>query len=62
VLAEVVPVYESWPGWLTSTRDIRTWDGLPDPAKAYLQRISGLAGVPIRFVSVGAERDQLIIL
>jgi adenylosuccinate synthase len=62
VLAEVAPVYESWPGWLTSTRDIRTWDGLPGAAKAYLQRISDLAGVPICFVSVGAERDQLIVL
>ncbi|NOZ28393.1 MAG: adenylosuccinate synthase [Chloroflexi bacterium] len=62
VLEQVTPVYETWPGWLTSTREARTWDDLPEAAQAYLNRISELAGVPIRYVSVGPERDQLIVL
>ncbi|MFT5432316.1 MAG: adenylosuccinate synthase, partial [Myxococcota bacterium] len=59
-LERVVPVYEEWPGWLCSTEEARVWDDLPDAAKRYLRRISELADVPIAFVSVGPERDQLI--
>ncbi len=56
------PVYETWPGWAESTRDARTWDDLPRAAQAYLRRISELADAPIRYVSVGPAREQLIVL
>ncbi|HEY63953.1 MAG TPA: adenylosuccinate synthase [Caldilineae bacterium] len=62
VLEQVTPVYETWPGWQTSTRDARTWDDLPEAARAYLNRISELAGVPIQYISVGPERDQLVVV
>jgi adenylosuccinate synthase len=55
------PVYETWPGWLASTSACRTWDALPANARAYLGRIEELAGAPIRFVSVGPERDQMVV-
>jgi adenylosuccinate synthase len=41
---------------------VRTWDALPEQARAYLRRLADLAGVPIAYVSVGPERDQLIVL
>lgn len=56
------PVYETWPGWDRPTRDARRWDDLPAQAQAYLQRIAELAGVPIRYVSVGPAREQLIVI
>jgi adenylosuccinate synthase len=59
--AQVEPVYETWPGWRTSTGDCRTWDELPRAARAYLGRIEELAGAPIRFVSVGPERSQMVV-
>jgi adenylosuccinate synthase len=59
---QVTPVYEEWPGWKSSTRDVRTWDALPSPAQTYLRRIEGLVGVPIRYVSVGPKREQMICL
>ncbi len=55
------PVYETWSGWAGSTRDARRWDDLPAAAQAYLRRITELAGVPIKYVSVGPERGQLIV-
>lgn len=55
------PVYETWPGWAGSTRDARTWNDLPRAAQAYLRRISDLADAPIRYVSVGPAREQLIV-
>lgn len=60
ILAQVEPIYELWPGWRSSTRGVRRWQDLPERARAYLKRIAGFADAPIRFVSVGAEREELI--
>jgi adenylosuccinate synthase len=59
VLFEVEPVYEEWPGWRTSTQSCRAWDDLPKEARAYVHRISELAGIKVDYVSVGPERDQM---
>ncbi len=58
----VVPIYEEWPGWLCDTSGARRWDDLPANAQNYLKRIEELAGAPIEFVSVGPERDQMIVM
>jgi adenylosuccinate synthase len=55
------PVYEDLPGWLTDTTGCRSWDELPDAARAYVERIEELAGVPVTYISVGAERAQMIV-
>jgi len=60
-LAAVEPVYETLPGWNSSTRDARSWDDLPTEAQALIERISELADTPIRFVSVGPERESLVV-
>lgn len=59
VLEIVTPVYESWPGWQQPTTGCRSWDELPVNAQCYLRRIEELAGVPIGWVSVGAEREAM---
>lgn len=59
VLMRVTPVYEEWEGWMTSTANCRAWDDLPKAARAYVHRLSELAGVKVDYVSVGAERDQM---
>lgn len=59
---KVEPVYETWPGWLSDTSHARKWEDLPEKAQAYLKRIEELAGAPIRFISVGPERNQIIIM
>ncbi len=61
-LAHVEPIYETWPGWMTSTRDARTWHELPKAARSYLHRIAELADAPIRYVSVGPGRSELVVL
>ena len=62
LLERVTPVYETWPGWRASTREARSWGDLPREARTYLRRIAELAGAPIRYVSVGPERDQLVVV
>ncbi len=59
VLMHAQPIYEEWEGWRTSTADCRAWDDLPKQARAYIHRLSELAGIKVDYVSVGAEREQM---
>ena len=54
------PVYTDLPGWSGDVSRVRIWVDLPAAARSYLERLSALAGVPVRLVSVGPERDQLV--
>lgn len=57
-----VPIYEEMEGWMSDTTAARTWEDLPPKAQAYCKRLEELVGVPIKFISVGPERDQIIIM
>jgi adenylosuccinate synthase len=59
-LGRVQPVYERLPGWGRSTGAARKLADLPSEARAYLDRLEELSGVPARYVSVGTRRDQII--
>ncbi len=60
LLEMVEPIYETWPGWMAPTGHARRWEELPENARRYLERIEELAGAPIRYVSVGPRREQLV--
>jgi len=60
LLERARPVYQSLAGWKRSTGEARTLADLPREARVYLDRLEQLAGVPIRYVSVGTRRDQII--
>jgi adenylosuccinate synthase len=59
-LERVTPRYEVLPGWRKPTCGARKLADLPPEARAYLDRLQDLSGAPIRFVSVGTRRDQII--
>ncbi len=61
VYARLEPEWEELAGWQTDTTACRSWDDLPPAARAYVMRLEALAGVPISHVSVGPERDQMIV-
>ena len=56
------PVYETYKGWKTDITKAKTMDELPENAKAYLNKLQELVGIPIKIVSVGPDREQTIIL
>ena len=56
------PVYEEMPGWDAITVGIRDLDALPANARAYLDRIEAIVGVPVDIISTGPEREETIIL
>jgi adenylosuccinate synthase len=60
MLGRVEPVYEKHSGWQQATGSARRLADLPSAARAYLDRLEALSGVPIRYVSVGTRRDQII--
>lgn len=61
-LEKIVPIYETVPGWKTSTHHIDNFNDLPENAKKYLTRIVNLCGAPISMVSLGPQREKTIIL
>jgi adenylosuccinate synthase len=54
------PIYETMAGWEADTGESRAWDDLPAAAQVYLRRIEEIAEVPLRLVSVGSARSQII--
>ena len=62
ILAEVEPVYETFKGWNKKISDVRNFDDLPDEAKKYLERMSEVTGIKLGIISVGANRDQTIVV
>ncbi|WP_392407428.1 adenylosuccinate synthase [Chlorogloeopsis fritschii PCC 9212] len=56
------PIYKSMPGWQQSTANCRTLEDLPRQALDYLKFLAELMEVPIAIVSLGASRDQTIIV
>jgi adenylosuccinate synthase len=62
LLEKCEPVLEEMPGWQTSISDIRDFDKLPQQTKNYISRIEELLECKADIISVGAERDQTIIL
>ena len=61
-LERVEPVMEELEGWEQPLGDLRRLEDLPWQARAYLDRMTELAGVPLKYVSVGFEREKTIQL
>ena len=59
-IARVRPVYEKESGWRSDTANRRSWDELPEAARHYVQRIETVAEAPIRLVSMGSVRSQIV--
>ncbi len=60
--ARCKPIFETLPGWQCSTADCRRLQDLPSSAMAYLRFLADLMEVPIAIVSIGASRDQTIVV
>jgi adenylosuccinate synthase len=59
--ARCKPVYETLPGWKQSTVGVNAYDRLPARARAYLERLEALCGVPVDMISTGADRNETIV-
>ncbi len=61
-LAAARPVYRTLPGWKQDITGAKRLEDLPSEARAYLDTVSELVGLPIKFISIGPDREQTILL
>lgn len=62
MLDRAKPIYESVPGWTESTRAITEPSQLNDGARAYLNKLEEVVGVPVKIVSTGPHRSETLVL
>jgi len=62
VIEELTPVFKKFKGWKAELGEIRDLDDLPKEAKTYLRFVEDQLDVPILAVSVGKERDEIIVM
>src|SRR5690625_2678731 len=60
ILERAKPVIEKGEGWQSATTEARKLEDLPPNARAYVEKIEELAGVPIEYIGVGTKREQII--
>jgi adenylosuccinate synthase len=56
------PEYEELAGWQTDIQGTRSWLGLPAAAREYVSYISSVTKIPVSYISVGPERDQVVVI
>ena len=56
------PKYIEMPGWKETTVGIRSYDKLPENAKAYIKKVEEVIGVPIDVISTGPDRADTIVM
>ncbi len=61
ILEKCTPVYESFEGWKTPTSGVTSYGDLPERAKAYIERLEALTGVPVAMISVGPGREHSLV-
>jgi adenylosuccinate synthase len=61
-LRSVEPVYETLPGWKSSTVGVTDLSELPRSAREYVNFLSNQIGVQIGLISTGPERSQTIVV
>ena len=62
VLEKCKPVYEEVDGWNEDLTGVTKLSDLPENARAYLDKLQEVIGVPTSIVSVGPDRSQTIII
>lgn len=58
---ELAPIYEQMESWHEDITGCRKFEELPEAARRYILRIEALMEIPITMISVGPQRDQMII-
>jgi adenylosuccinate synthase len=59
-LSDVKPVYKTFEGWNQPTTGITSYEDLPEKTQQYIQFIADFIGVPVKIISTGPGRDEII--
>ncbi|MCX6516115.1 MAG: adenylosuccinate synthase [Actinobacteria bacterium] len=61
MLAHAVPVYETLPGWKSSTEGITKFADLPHSAQQIVKIVERETGIPVSMVGTGPSRDAMVV-
>jgi len=61
-LAQCEPVYQEFPGWQEDISAVTDYSALPQAAKDYVKYLEEFTGVPVAIVSIGAGREQTLVI
>jgi adenylosuccinate synthase len=61
-LARATPVFRYFDGWKSDITKCRSPNDLPSAALEYIRFIESAVGCPIKYVSVGAGRDEYLVM
>ena len=61
MLAHAVPVYETLPGWKSSTEGLTTFADLPQSAQQIVKIVERETGIPVSMVGTGPSRDAMVV-
>ena len=61
VLNSAKPVYKEFEGNFGDLSGCKTYEELPEKAKAYISFIEEYIGIPVKFIGTGAGRDAMIV-
>ena len=58
---EVTPVYKEFKGWKSDICSVRNYEDFPAELKDYIAFIEQETGCPVRIISVGPDRSEIVI-
>jgi adenylosuccinate synthase len=61
LLPKAKPVYKMFPGWRCDISKVRKYSDLPDSAKRYVEFIEEFIGIPVKMISNGPKREDIIL-
>jgi adenylosuccinate synthase len=61
-VSECTPVYEEFEGNFGDISNVKTREELPINAQKYLNRIEEVVGIPIKFIGIGPNREDIIAI
>jgi len=56
----IEPIYQSFSGWNTDISKVEIYENMPEKMKTYIEYINHFLGIPVKFISNGPGREQIV--
>jgi adenylosuccinate synthase len=59
---QIEAIYESFKGWNTDIATMTSESNMPPAMKTYIDYINAYLGVPVKYISNGPGREQIVAI
>ncbi len=59
---KIEPNYDTFEGWVKNITAIQSFENMPDALKNYIEYLNNYLGVPVKFISNGPGREQIVAI